>query len=375
MRNSSLPIGGEGELPGNVYAVILAGGSGTRFWPKARQKSPKQLCALGGSTHTMLEATLARLDGFIPPSRRLIVTHRDQASETRRIVASKCLNILSEPDARNTANALALAALEIEQLSGRNDAILISLHADHVVQNVEAMKEAFRTAVINAAQGTLALIGIIPTYAETGYGYIERGTPLATAKSFKVASFREKPDLKTAEDFLRSKRFYWNAGLFVFPAGLFLQELHERIPGTVNDLRQLLSTSEDKSFQSVDPKVFEAAYRKVPKISVDHAVLEVSKNVSVVEADIGWQDVGSWDALGQCFSTDSMGNFSEGDILAIDSKNCTFSSDGPIIAGLGLSDLVVVHAKGAILVCPKSRAQDVKLIVDKLRDSGRTEFL
>ncbi|MCX6124598.1 MAG: sugar phosphate nucleotidyltransferase, partial [Proteobacteria bacterium] len=368
MAHSSLPSGG--ELPDNVYAVILAGGSGTRFWPKSRQKSPKQLCALGGATQTMLEITLARLDGFIPPSRRLIVTHRDQASETRRIVASKCLNILAEPDARNTANALAIAALEIEQLSGRNDAILISLHADHVVQQVDAMKKAFRTAVLLAASGTLALIGIVPTYAETGYGYIERGTPLGTAKSFRVASFREKPDLETAEDFLRSKNFYWNAGLFAFPIDLFLRELQGRLPGTVNDLRQLLSTSKNKSFQSMDPLLFEAAYRKVPKISVDHAVLEVSQHVSVVEADIGWQDVGSWDALAQCFSTDSMGNFSEGDILAIDSKNCTFSSDGPIIAGLGLSDLVVVHAKGAILVCTKSRAQDVKLIVDRLKDAG-----
>lgn len=362
----------------HVYAVILAGGSGTRFWPKSRQKTPKQLCAIGGSSLTMLEITLARLDGVIPPERRVIVTHKDQAEETRKIVAKQCLHILAEPEARNTASALALAALEIKSLRGKDDAILVSLHADHVVQKVDLMLNAFRTAIQIAEKGSLALIGILPKYAETGYGYIERGIPLTEPNAYRVASFREKPNREVAEEFFASKRFYWNAGIFVFPVVLFLKEMSERLPTIVDDLSKLMrnhqGTQNRPSFQSISGAAFAETYSKLPKISVDNAVLEVSTNVCVVEADIGWQDVGSWDALGQCFTTDTDGNFVQGDILSLDSKNCTFDSDGPMIAALGLTDMVVVHAKNAILVCPKSRAQDVKLVVDELRQRGRVEL-
>lgn len=362
------------KMPSHVYAVVLAGGSGTRFWPKSRQKSPKQLCALGGSDKTMLEITLARLDGVIPPERRLIVTHKDQAEATRAIVGNSCPLIIAEPEARNTANALALAALEVERMHGSDEAVMISLHADHVVKKLDAMLQAFATAVDVAKSGALTLIGIVPQYAETGYGYIERGPALSQPGSYQVASFREKPKKPAAEEFVASKRFYWNAGLFVFPVKTMLNEMSERLPLTIQTLRKLRDTYGKPGFANVDPAQFAKAYQELPKISIDHAVLEVSKNVCVVEADIGWQDVGSWDALSQCFETDRDGNFTQGDTLLIDSKNCTIDSDGPLIATLGLEDIVVVHAKGAILVCPKARSQDVKLIVDRLKESGRADL-
>ncbi len=358
----------------NIYAVILAGGSGTRFWPKSRQKSPKQLCRLGGASKTMIEITLDRLDGYVPAERRIIVTHRDQVSETKRIVGDRCKTFIAEPEARNTANALAVAALEIESLHGGPDAIMLSLHADHVVADLKSMLTAFSTATRIAKDGNLTLIGIVPQYPETGYGYIERGEALSEPKSFRVASFREKPQRAIAEEFVRSGKFYWNAGLFVFPIKTLLSELNLRLPDSIKNLRQLLSKAKNHSFVSVDPELFSACYNNLPKISIDHAVLEVSKDVSVVEADIGWQDVGSWDALGQCFTTDAQGNFIEGPHELIDTKNCTIESDGPLIATIGLQDLVVVHAKGAILVCPKDRAQDVKFIVDRLKENGRAEL-
>lgn len=358
----------------NVYAVVLAGGSGTRFWPKSRQKSPKQLCALGGATKTMIEITLERMDGFVPPERRIIVTHQDQVEETKRIVGPRCKTFIAEPDARNTANALAAAAIEIERLHGGPDALMLSLHADHVVQNLPAMLSAFSTAFRVAATGNLTLIGIVPQYPETGYGYIERGSALGEAKSFEVASFREKPQKAVAEEFVRSGKFYWNAGLFVFPVKTLLAELTQRLPDSIKTLRQLMTSTEGRGFSSVSPKIFAEAYAKLPKISIDHAVLEVSKAVSVVEADIGWQDVGSWDALGQCFSTDAHGNYVQGPNVLIDTTDCTVETDGPLIATIGLKDVVVVHAKGAILVCPKDRAQDVKFIVDRLKESGRTDL-
>jgi mannose-1-phosphate guanylyltransferase/mannose-6-phosphate isomerase len=362
----------ERGLPSNVYAVILAGGSGTRFWPKSRQKWPKQLCALGGSQETMLEITLGRLDGFVPPERRLIVTHKDQAEATKKIVGSRCPVVVAEPEARNTANALALAALEIENMGGGPDAIMVSLHADHVVEKLDVFRDCLRTAVKVAGGGEICLIGIVPKYAETGYGYIERGVARAEPGAFKVASFREKPERKVAEEFVASNKFYWNAGLFVFPVATLLKELESKLPATVQGLRRLAATS--SSLTTVNPVQFAEAYALLPKISIDHAVLEVSKLVSVVEADIGWQDVGSWDALSECFETDGRGNFVQGDVMLIDAHGCTVDSDGPMTALLGVRDLVVVHAKGAILVCPKNRAQDVKLIVDRLKEIGRVDL-
>lgn len=360
-------------VPENVFAVILAGGSGTRFWPKSRQKWPKQLCSLGGSRETMIEITLRRLDGFIPPERRIIVTHKDQAEATKKIVGDSCPLIIAEPDARNTANALALAALQIEKMSKHSHPIMVSLHADHVIEREDAFKESICTAIEVAKSEELCLVGIVPKYPETGYGYIERGVVRNEPGAFRVASFREKPDLKTAETFVASKKFYWNAGLFVFPVGLFLDELGARLPATVKALRELGDSA--KSFGSIDQQRFAQVYSSLPKISVDHAVLEVSKRVSVVEADIGWQDVGSWDALAAGFKTDQQGNFVQGDAMLLDSSGCTVDTDGPFTALLGLKDIVVVHAKGAILVCPKQRSQDVKLVVDRLKELGRSELI
>jgi len=361
------------EVESHVYAVILAGGSGTRFWPKSRQKLPKQLCRLGGAKETMIEITLGRLDGFIPPERRIIVTHRDQAALTRKIVGDRCGKVIAEPDARNTANALALAALEISKKAPGKNPIMVSLHADHVIEKVDLLNNAIRTAIDVAKMGDLCLLGVVPRYPETGYGYIEKGPELSMKGVFKVASFREKPDQETARSYVGSKKFFWNAGLFVFPVNVLLEEIKAKLPASVTGLSSLLGAAD--SFEKVDPKAMADLYRQLPKISIDHAVLEVSRRVSVVEADIGWQDVGSWDALSQCFRMDKEGNYSEGDVMVIDSHGCTIDTDGPLTVLLGMKDTVVVHAGGAILVCPKDRAQDVKIIVDALKDRGRNEFV
>ena len=361
------------DLAENVFAVILAGGSGTRFWPKSRQKWPKQLCNLGGAAETMLEITLRRLDSFIPPERRIIVTHVDQAEATKKIVGKHCAVVLSEPDARNTANALALAGVYISKFSGRDDSVMVSLHADHVIEKVEDFKDSVRTAIEVARSGELCLIGIVPRWAETGYGYIERGAQLKQKGAYKVASFREKPDQKTAATFVASKNFFWNAGLFVFPVRSLMDELSAQLPATVKSLQAIMNSA--SSPQAIDQKRLAEVYSGLPKISIDHAVLEVSKRVNVVEADIGWQDVGSWDALSQCFPTDNSGNFVQGDALLIDSSDCTVDTDGPFTALIGVKDLVVVHAKGAILVCPKDRAQDVKLVVERLKETGRKDLV
>ncbi len=361
----------------DCYVAVLAGGSGTRFWPKSRHLRPKQLTRLGGEPLTMIELTLARLDGFVPPERRLIVTHQDQAAGTRALVGES-LVILEEPDARNTANALALAALQIEAMhaarGGRGKPVMISLHADALIKDLPAFLRSLTTAAQAARAGRLALVGIEPEYPETGYGYIERGAPLSGAEgAFAVASFREKPPKALAEEFLARGTFLWNAGIFVWRTDTLLSELEAKLPETVRSLRDLMQPAD--GFLSVDRERMREVYGGLPKISIDHAVLETSKNVAVVPAAIGWQDVGSWDALERCFPTDAQGNLVSGPAMLLDTKRTTVDTDGPFVALLGVEDLVVVVSGGAVLVCPKSRAQDVKAIVEALKAQGRTDLV
>lgn len=359
-----------------IYAVILAGGSGTRFWPKSRHLQPKQLCRIGTSDRTMIEITLDRLQGFIPPERRIIVTHKDQIAKTREIAGSRCGHFLAEPEARNTANALALAALHIRSIhKGSCPPVMISLHADHIIENVDAFLQSLDKSVALAQKGFLTLVGIVPEYPETGYGYIERGDAFNdTADGYRVASFREKPELTVATEYVKSGRFYWNAGMFVWSIDTIINELNAVLKQTVDKLAALLHGTKD-GFNDVAVDQLSAVYASLPKISIDHAVLEVSKNVAVVAADIGWQDVGSWDALSRTFPPDKDGNLLIGHGCMIDSTNTTIDSDGPFVAALGVKDHVIVHSNGAILVCPKEKAQDVKLIVDWLKERGRKDLI
>lgn len=344
----------------DVYAVVLAGGSGTRFWPKSRLKRPKQLCRIGSGEKTMLEITLDRLDGFVPPERRMIVTHTEQVGATEALVGRRCAHFVAEPEARNTANALALAALRVKALhKGPGAPVMISLHADHVIENVPAFLKALDDATKVARTGKLTLVGITPKYAETGYGYIERGPALpAPLTGAAVASFREKPDRTTAETFLKRGNFLWNAGMFVWRIDVFLEELTRTLPVAVETLAKVLNGGSTSLAE---------AYKGLPKISIDNALLEVSRNVAVVEADIGWQDVGSWDALARCFNPDAQGNLGYGDVLMLDTRDTTVDTDGPFVAALGLSGMVVVVSDGAVLVCPRDKAQDVKNVVEWLK--------
>lgn len=358
----------------NVYAVVLAGGSGTRFWPKSRQKTPKQLCSIGSESETMLEITLKRLDGFIPPSRRMIVTHKDQIELTRSIAGESCKHFLAEPDARNTANALALAALELKSIhQGSDSPIMISLHADHVIKDVPSFLNALEKGIETAKKNYITLLGIVPSYAETGYGYIEKGEDIGGSAA-KVASFREKPERTLAEEYLQSGNFYWNAGIFIWSVDLIINELLLYLPQSVNKLSSLLSKGVS-SFNDVGDQELAEVYGKLPKISIDNAVLELSSQVAVIDADIGWQDVGTWDAIAKCFPTNEAGNISYGDSLLIDCKQTTVDTDGDFIACIGLENVIVVKSKGAVLVCTPERAQDVKDVVAYLQDNKRDDYI
>jgi mannose-1-phosphate guanylyltransferase len=365
-------------LAPHVYAVILAGGSGTRFWPKSRHLEPKQLCRIGSSEATMLEQTLERLDALIPPERRLIVTHQDQMELTRRQAENHCAHFLAEPAAKNTAHALALAALEIARQDTEKGPtpIMISVHADALIKNHEAFIQAVERMVQTAQMEKLTLLGITPQYAETGYGYIEKGAALRPQSPiYEVSSFREKPDASTAASYIKTGRFLWNSGIFAWRVDTILAELQKFLPESLQALRKLLEEYGVNSFNEVPQDELARIYNALPSVAIDNGVLEKSQRVAVVEADIGWKDVGSWDALDQCFPTDEKGNLFYGDVIAIDSEGITVDSDTKIVACIGVKDLVVVVSKGAVLVCPKSRAQDVKKIVEELKAQGRSDLV
>ena len=358
----------------NIYAVILAGGSGTRFWPKSRLLRPKQLCKIGDLDSTMIEETLKRLDGRIPPERRIIVTHHAQAEATRKIVGDICPTIISEPEARNTAAALALAAVEIESRGGEGSKpIMISLHADALIEKEENFISTLHKAVQVAQDGYLTLVGVTPSYAETGYGYIEVGDSLSTDGAFTVKSFREKPHKELAEEYLASGNFSWNSGIFVWQTSTMLEELHKNVPVIVDSLRAV-SRQSGKTISQISHTDLKETYSKLPKIAIDNAILETSSKVGVVAGDLGWQDVGSWDSLIQCFEPNQGSNLVYGEALTLDCDGVTIDSDGPLVAAIGMKDTVVVKSGNAILVCPSSRAQDVKKIVEQLKDAGRDDY-
>jgi mannose-1-phosphate guanylyltransferase len=366
-------------MPQDVYVSILAGGSGTRFWPKSRHKRPKQLCALGDSKKSMLEVTLSRLDGFVPAERRMIVTHRDQAEATAALTRDTCPLILAEPEARNTAAALALAALEIKAMAPKgSNPIMISLHADHVIRDTHAFRRVLQEAVAVAREGKIALLGIVPTHPETGFGYIEQGNPLpikGVMSVSQVASFREKPALEVATQYVKSGRFFWNAGLFIWQVDTILSELRQFLPDTMKALDAACAAAPEGRLSQLPASTLASTYASLKKISIDVAVLEKSTRTAVLPIDMGWKDVGSWDALRSTFGKGGNANLTFGDTMLFDCERVTVDTDGPLVACLGVKDLVVVVSGGAVMVCPESRAQEVKRFVEELQASGRKEYL
>lgn len=356
------------------YAVILAGGSGTRFWPKSRHLNPKQLCKIGDSEATMIEITLGRLEGFIPPERRIIVTHKDQVEATKRVVGRRCHTIIAEPEAKNTAAALCLAALEIKQQTNNNpNAMMISLHADHVIKDVNNFLATIEKAISVASHGYLTLMGIEPQYPETGYGYIEKGEAIDTIDSaWKVKSFREKPNKELAEEYISTGNFSWNSGLFVWTVSTILNELSRHLPKTIALLTEALEAC-NGSFAS-DHSVLAKYYKQLESISIDNAILEKSSHVAMVSGDFGWQDIGSWSALDLCFETDQNNNLIYADAFTLDTTNTTIDSDHAFVATIGLKDMVIVSHKNTVLVCPKNRSQDVKKVVAYLKENNKTDF-
>lgn len=345
-------------------AVIMAGGRGTRFWPRSRTLRPKQFLAMVGED-SMLEQTVQRLEPDFKPEHIFIVTTSDLAEATRSLLPMLPVgNVLVEPEGRNTAPCLALALVELERRF--KTGVMVVLSADSWIGEPERFLEDVRVAASHAAgTGDLVTFGIKPSYPETGYGYIETE---AQGRVVPVKAFREKPDAPTAIGYLQSGRHYWNAGMFAWTLADMRGELQLHCPEVLTPLDAWVRNG--AAAEELSP-----AYRLTPKTSIDYALLEKSDKVAVVPATFRWSDVGSWPAVAEFHKADPQGNVAQGDVILLDSRNCAVYGGKRLIAGSGLNDLIVVDEPDALMICRREKAQDVKKIVDQLQALGRTELL
>ncbi|MBI3901611.1 MAG: mannose-1-phosphate guanylyltransferase/mannose-6-phosphate isomerase [Nitrosomonadales bacterium] len=355
-----------------LYPVILSGGSGTRLWPLSRTALPKQFLPLV-SEQTLFQETVQRLTGIPDRAAPMVICnteHRFLAAEQLRDIATSPLSLILEPFGRNTAPAVAVAAFTAQSYDA--DAVLLVLPADHLIRDVAGFHAAVRNAVELAEQDQLVTFGITPNEPATGFGYIERGTVLSIAGTYSVARFVEKPDLETAQRFLATGDFFWNSGMFVFKASVYLDELQRCSPAIYTAAQQAWQGStRDLDFCRLD----ETAFAACPSDSIDYAVMEHTRSAAMVAVDIGWSDIGSWSSLSEVSAKDAQGNVLRGDVYVREAGNCYVRAETRMVAAIGVKDLVIVETADAVLVMHKDAAQDVKHTVEYLKQAERSEHL
>ncbi len=351
--------------------VILAGGTGSRLWPLSRQNFPKQFLALGDpELGTMLQRTITRLAG-LEHAAALVVSnthHRFVVAEQLRKTDAPSRRIILEPSACNTAPAIALAAFEA--CKDGQDPVLLVLPADHHIEDGDAFQTAVRAAQRHAENGKLVTFGIVPSHPETGFGYIHSGESLADA-ALAILAFKEKPSAELAEEYVASGEYFWNSGMFMFRASTFLSELKRLNPDLLRACQQSLAhAEEDRDFLHIPAELFAECEDE----SIDYAVMERTQRGAVVALDAGWNDLGSWAAIWDVGAKDGQGNSLQGDVLTVDTQNSLVQAHHRLVATVGVTDLVVIETKDAVLVAPREQSQQVKQIVDQLKRLERAEF-
>ena len=356
-----------------MYAVIMAGGRGSRFWPRSRESKPKHLLDIV-SDKTIIRETVDRIRPLIPPEKTLIVTGQSHAGELiRQLPEIPKENIIIEPVGRNTAPCIGLAALHIRRKTP--DAVMLVLPSDHLIADENGFRSILEAAAAMAKRGDyLVTIGIRPTGPETGYGYIERGQEQAAVMGetvYDVRSVREKPDLVQAQAMMAQGGFFWNSGMFVWQVSTILDALKQWLPDLNDGLQRMdaaLGTAREAS-------VVAEVYGQTRSVSIDYGVMEKARNTLVIPGDFGWSDVGSWDALWEASPRDEQGNAVRGETVAIDSRNCLVHGPGKTVALVGVEDLIVVETDDALLICKRGRSQDVRKVVDRLETEHQHELL
>ena len=355
-----------------IIPVILSGGSGTRLWPLSRETYPKQFLPLA-DRNTMLQNTALRVAGLNDMAAPVVVCneeHRFMVAEQLRAVGIHPAAVMLEPVGRNTAPAVAMVALHAQSENGGADPLLLILPADHVIADVAGFRAAILQVAPQAEAGRLITFGIVPTAAETGYGYIKAGAPLNDQGVCAVERFVEKPDQATAERYLASGDYYWNSGMFLFRASTFLAELERFAPAILAACQHALAGGRaDRDFLWLD----RAAFAACPKDSIDYAVMEKTDHAVVTPLAVGWNDVGSWSALWEVGERDADGNIERGDVISLETRDSYIDAASRLVATVGVEHLVVVETADAVLVAGKDRVQEVKAVVDQLKARQRPE--
>ncbi|MEZ4711119.1 MAG: mannose-1-phosphate guanylyltransferase [Caldilineaceae bacterium] len=358
-----------------MHIVILAGGVGTRLWPRSRQSRPKQFSDITGDGRTMIQATVERISPLAANDQIYVVTGRQYAELTAaQLPQIPKENIIVEPSGRNTGPAIGLACMHLHRRDP--NAIVAFIHSDHVIAREDCFRAALQRGATAAAEGHLVTLGIQPDSPHTGYGYIKRDQVLLPAEQgkqpvYSVERFLEKPDLATAQTFLQEGGYYWNGGIFICRVDRMLSELARQLPDGYAHLQAIGASLEAPNAE----EILLAEWEQMPNISIDHAVMEGAECVAVTPLDAGWNDVGSWDALEVVLARDEKGNcVARGDLIAEDScGNIVYSNK--MVTLIGMQDLVVVETEDALLVGPKSQMQKVKNVVEALKAQGRSDLL
>lgn len=355
-----------------VFGIVMAGGSGTRFWPLSRREKPKQLLNLSGKD-AMLNEAIDRLATITSRDSIFIVTNKKQVQSVKIVTGEKVRdeNILSEPDARNTAACIGYAAVEIIKRYG--DGIMVITPADHYIKNVQELTRIFNLAIATADRtNKLITIGIMPTYPSTGFGYIQSVKNDSEIKP--VLSFKEKPDLNTARKYIASGDYTWNSGMFIWKASVIMEKFKEFVPDIYDDLIKIQSALDTIEEQ----ETINAIYPSIRKISIDYAVMEpasLKNEVMVIPGDFGWNDIGSWDMLDVLHPVDENGNISIGDVIQIETSNTYIYSTSRTVTALGIDNLIIVETPDAVMICSKDNAQDVRKIVEILQKHNKEQII
>jgi mannose-1-phosphate guanylyltransferase/mannose-6-phosphate isomerase len=349
-----------------VVPVILSGGSGTRLWPVSREATPKPFMKVG-TGESLLKRTFDRASGLANVAEVVTVTNRDYLFKTRDEYGrdKKAGTFILEPFGRNTAPAIAMAALHVQQKHGDN-AVMVVLPADHLIQDIAAFTANAADAVKLASEGMLVTFGIPPDHPETGYGYIEMGEPLGKGPGNKATRFVEKPYLELAQKYLAAGNYLWNSGMFAFTAGKLLEAFAAHQPQLIEEARTCWKASK----REVDTSIVELegdGFGRLADISIDYAVMEKAAGVAVIRADFDWSDIGSWNAMHQAVTADKAGNSVVGEAILVDVSNTYIQSDGRLVAAVGVDNIVIVDTPDALLVADRSRSQDVKKVVEQLK--------
>jgi len=355
-----------------LYALIMAGGSGTRLWPRSRGARPKQLLALL-SERTMLQEAYQRITPLIPDDRILVVTSEAYTDVVRQQIPQiPAANIIGELEGHGTAPCIGLSALYLKRLD--SEGVMAVLTADHHIEKADELRRALGAAAQVAEAGRLVTLGVQPNRPSTGYGYIERAEKLAQISGldvYRVEKFTEKPDLPTAQLFMKSGRYYWNSGMFIWRVAAILREFEKLMPRFYAQLMEIdaaLGTAEERA-------VLERVWPQVENQTIDYGIMEHADDVAVIPVDIGWSDVGDWTALSELLPADEEGNVVVGQHVGLDTRDCLIHSSDRLVATIGLAGMIVVDTEDALLVCPRDRAQEVRDLVRKLKESGREECL